>query len=48
MTGTIGMVLGILYIRTRNLTAAIMCHAFVDTVVLLAVYLGYRSLIVPS
>ena len=47
MTGTLGLALGILYVRTRSLTAAIMCHAVVDTIALLATYLGYRSLIVP-
>jgi membrane protease YdiL (CAAX protease family) len=47
VTGAIGLALGILYVRTRSLTTAIMCHAVIDTIVLLATYFGYRSLIVP-
>ena len=46
--GTIGCLLGLLYLYGgRNLWTVIACHALVDTVGLLAIYFGHRSLVFP-
>jgi membrane protease YdiL (CAAX protease family) len=47
-TATIGTALGTLYLCNReNLWTVIVCHGIVDTVMLLAIYFGHRSLIFP-
>jgi hypothetical protein len=47
-TGAIGCFMGALYFRSeRNLWSVILCHAFVDTVGLLALYYDMRWILFP-
>ena len=46
-TGLIGAILGLLYLCKGNLWSVIACHAFVDTVALVAIYSGNESLLFP-
>jgi uncharacterized protein len=48
MTAGIGGLLGLLFLsRGRNLWVVVICHAVVDTVGLLAIFLGHKSLLFP-
>ncbi len=46
-TGSIGALLGLVYLRERNLWTVILCHALVDTTALVAIYSGHKSLLFP-
>jgi CAAX protease family protein len=48
-TGMVGVVLAIIYLFGRkNLWILIICHGTADTIALSALYLGHRSLLLPS
>jgi len=42
-TGLIGALLALLYLRTRNLWAVIICHAVVDLTALILIYYGHKT-----
>jgi membrane protease YdiL (CAAX protease family) len=39
--------MALLYLSVRNLWTVILCHALVDSVALLTIYSGHRSLLFP-
>jgi membrane protease YdiL (CAAX protease family) len=42
-TGLIGVLLALLYLRTRNLWSVIICHAVVDLTALIVIYYGHKT-----
>jgi membrane protease YdiL (CAAX protease family) len=46
-TGSVGVLMALLYLSVRNLWTVILCHALVDSAGLIAIYSGHRSLLFP-